>query len=49
VACLARALVLKPSANSAFRLLTATLLPGRLWKLASDLRQRLKRHTLARA
>ena len=49
VACLARVLVLKPSAKTAFRLLTVVLLPGPLWKLASDLRQRLKRQTLARA
>jgi hypothetical protein len=49
VSCLARVLVLKPSVKTAFRLLTVVLLPGPLWKFASDMRQRLKRNTLARA
>jgi GT2 family glycosyltransferase len=49
VACLARALVLKPSPKAAAKLLTTVLLPGPLYKFANDLRQRLTRQALARA
>jgi len=49
VACQIRALMLKPSAKAAFKLLTTLVLPGRLWKFANDLRVKLTRHTLARA
>jgi hypothetical protein len=44
-----KSLWLRPSWKATFKLLTTLLLPGPLWKLAYQLKQRLHRQRLARA